>query len=179
MRRHTDRVHSEIAEVKQCGMCEKVYSQQGALDLHIKSKHREERIPCNQCDSTFSNVSSLYTHRKRIHVGRTFPCNYCPRKLSEKRSLEKHIESKHKLGSQIHEEKSYICKLCPYNTHNENLTNMPKAIGLNRDTSASFAASHWPALNLSPAICYTIQTLLQRTINVQIALFTAPTKQDL
>ena len=63
-------------------------------------------------------------------------------------------------------------------TRKENLTNMEKAIGLNRDTSASFAASHWPVLKVSPVICFTIQTLQQRTVNVHIARFTAPTKQD-
>ena len=119
LKRHMDRVHSGKPKEKQCGMCEKVYSQQGALDLHIKVKHREERIPCDQCDSTFSQISSLACHINSVHGGRTFPCNICPMNLSDKRSLEKHIESKHKLVGQILKEKSYICKLCPYNTDSQ------------------------------------------------------------
>ena len=119
LKRHMDRVHSGKPKVKQCGMCEKVYSQQGALNWHIKFKHREVRIPCNQCDLTFSNLSALCRHKNIIHMGKTFQCNICPKKYSTKQDLERHIESKHTSVNQIPEEKSYFCKLCLYRTDSQ------------------------------------------------------------
>ena len=52
-----------------CELCDKLFSQQGSLNRHIKAVHDQIKdIRCIQCNFTCSQQSDLKTHIKQVHL---------------------------------------------------------------------------------------------------------------
>lgn len=89
-----------------CKLCDKSFFSKGSLSEHEIVHSRKKNETCNICSRILVNRKALILHN-RLHTGeRPYPCNMCDEKfLSSSRRLA-HIKSKHG-------ERTEYCTLCP------------------------------------------------------------------
>ncbi|XP_004523587.1 zinc finger protein 420 [Ceratitis capitata] len=121
-----------------CAHCQKRYTTERILKLHINMKHlRPKNHKCDQCSAEFMDQRSLDAHVRREHIG--FSCTQCERVYKNSRSLHIHMKShkgvkefvcdfencgkafvtstRLKVHQKIHtDERNYICEICGYRT---------------------------------------------------------------
>ncbi|KAF2884287.1 hypothetical protein ILUMI_21879 [Ignelater luminosus] len=99
MKKHFGKTHK-------CSYCQKMYPNASNLQLHIMSKHTNERPHlCTVCGKTFSYGNALIYHM-RIHTGeRKYTCPFCGRMFRMQCGLNRHIR--------VHTgHRPYACKFC-------------------------------------------------------------------
>ena len=65
---HIQRDHEGIKFGVKCHLCDKTYSVNTALKMHIEAVHEKKRPhACNLCDFTFAQKAHLVTHLKGKH----------------------------------------------------------------------------------------------------------------
>ena len=93
-----------------CEICNKSYSTNGSLKMHIKMVHDKIKdFECELCEFKCSTNGSLKTHIKRVHDKiKDFECELCEFKCSTNGDLKAHIK-------QVHDKiKDFECELCDY-----------------------------------------------------------------
>ena len=90
-----------------CNECEKPFSGQSDLRIHILSVHEGVKYPCNQCDYQATRQDRLTRHIQSKHEGVKYTCNQCDFQSPRQESLTRHIQS-------IHEGVKYPCNQCDY-----------------------------------------------------------------
>ena len=106
--------------LRKCDFCEKSFSDENVLGLHLKSIHKsiiEGRKKCEFCDETFSNRSTkdLKNHVISIHEEKKFNCDDCNQSFSYRRSLINHVLQVHKNMKKI---QCANCTKCFFNISN-------------------------------------------------------------
>ena len=79
-----------------CNECEKPFSGQSDLRIHIISVHEGVKYPCNQCDYQAAQKRNLKIHIQSKHEGVRHSCNLCDKHFSDQGTLTKHLKSVHK-----------------------------------------------------------------------------------
>ena len=90
-----------------CELCDKGYSSNRNLKMHIKRAHTKQRdFSCNICEKCFVTNSDLTKH-KMIHSDKkAFQCNICDKSFTYKSDLTRH--------SSVHlDVKAFECDMCP------------------------------------------------------------------
>ena len=108
-RKHVNSVHLNIKSF-QCEVCDKKFTENRQLKLHIQSVHEQKKELCDIC---FKYVRRLKGHRANQH--KTAKCKYCAETLNNISSLNTHVEKFHK------EKKLLNCPSCDYTTYTKAL----------------------------------------------------------
>ncbi|XP_055378287.1 zinc finger protein 493-like isoform X2 [Condylostylus longicornis] len=95
----------------QCKICEKLFSNQGGLTVHMKIKHSIMKDPykCSFCEKTFERKSRLEIH-ENAHLPseerKQLSCPHCEKKFNSESGRWSHIHSVHD------KKKAVICEEC-------------------------------------------------------------------
>uniref|UniRef100_A0A1A9W2W5 Protein krueppel n=1 Tax=Glossina brevipalpis TaxID=37001 RepID=A0A1A9W2W5_9MUSC len=78
-----------------CPKCEKKFTRNFQLKLHMTSVHKLGNAPeykCNTCDKIFASLHSLNYHQKSVHSQeRPFTCTHCRRQFILRSQLNSHM----------------------------------------------------------------------------------------
>lgn len=79
--------------------CDKFYTSQYGLNLHIKSFHKGIRYNCpyNKCKKSYAFNNGLQDHIKRVHTAQGYQCPHprCKATYSNEQDLQTHINNDH------------------------------------------------------------------------------------
>ena len=94
---HINNVHLKNLKVYECDQCDKEFSQQVELKIHIYSVHKKlKNHKCDLCDKSFYLANVLDTHIKTMHEGlKNHKCDQCDKVFWQPVDLEKHINDVH------------------------------------------------------------------------------------
>ena len=99
MQRHIKEAHSlVIKENWKCGQCEKSFTLERNLKLHIERVHAHfpffSTFNCNQCGKFFKLKGDLKRHQKEQHGdGEMFSCPSCRKCFERKSNQERHSKN--------------------------------------------------------------------------------------
>ncbi|XP_070710326.1 zinc finger protein 11-like [Pempheris klunzingeri] len=88
-----------------CSLCEKRFSAQALLTVHLRRHSGERPFACSYCDKRFLTNAVLKSH-VRIHTGeRPYACTFCDKKFTQLYPRTVHLRMHKK-------EKPYLCSTC-------------------------------------------------------------------
>ncbi|KAK6313993.1 hypothetical protein J4Q44_G00154520 [Coregonus suidteri] len=90
--KHTARATKEWLSERpyQCPYCDKAFSKNDGLKMHIRTHTREKPYKCSECNKAFSQKRGLDEHM-RTHTGeKPFQCDVCDLSFSLKKMLSRH-----------------------------------------------------------------------------------------
>ena len=96
MQRHVKDLHSFTNREKwKCEQCEKSYTLERNLKLHINRVHAKfpffSTFNCNQCGKSFKLKGNLTRHQQEQHSdGEIFSCPSCGKSFKQKSNQERH-----------------------------------------------------------------------------------------
>ncbi|GAB6030107.1 hypothetical protein CHUAL_005786 [Chamberlinius hualienensis] len=106
---HKAKMHP--TKLYECEECDHVTHLKANLDVHIKSKHRDDRpFVCQACAFTTKTSSQLKSHM-RSHSNEKFLCDLCNNSYSSKQHLKRHLVVMHDPNARKHN-----CYLCAFVT---------------------------------------------------------------
>ncbi|KAF9812370.1 hypothetical protein SFRURICE_005481 [Spodoptera frugiperda] len=90
---HIKKVHGiKVNEPKECKACDKVFSSDWRLQIHIRRDHLLERsFKCTECDMAFFAKDTLTQHMVRHSGVKSFSCNVCSKAYTLKKGLREHM----------------------------------------------------------------------------------------
>ncbi|CAL4166002.1 unnamed protein product [Meganyctiphanes norvegica] len=75
----------------QCTQCDKTFSQNRSLNMHLKIHAQERKFGCSKCSKAFYKNSDLIRHM-RLHTGeRPYQCIQCEKAFIASSILKKHM----------------------------------------------------------------------------------------
>lgn len=90
-----------------CDNCSYGCRRKNALSRHIRTHTKEKPFACHLCESTFARSDSLKIHLMSHSGAKKFSCDKCDTKFIHKVHLTKHMR--------VHTgERPFICDHCPY-----------------------------------------------------------------
>ena len=84
----------------QCQHCDKAYTKNSHLNIHIQSVHKGVKFVCDQCSKQFSEKCSLRRHILTQHEGVKYECNQCGYQANQLGNLSKHQKSRQCMKNQ-------------------------------------------------------------------------------
>jgi len=88
--------------VHKCSQCQNEYSSKGALMMHNREKHTNNKVKCGDCKENFPTRLAMLEHTKAEHIN---PCKICKNVFRLKSKLKEHEEKIH----------SNTCTICSEN----------------------------------------------------------------
>ena len=76
--------------------CDKTFTDNRYLDMHVKSFHEGKRLECEKCGKSYTNSNSLRRHldwHKVKENGLKFICKQCKKIFSSRDSFGKHLRT--------------------------------------------------------------------------------------
>ena len=97
---HNVAVHND-SKPYHCSACDKSYTTNDHLRVHINSFHRRITFKCEHCVKTFAQKCNLTTHIRKEHpnkvqVKEKHPCFHCQQKFQTFAMLERHNQDVHR-----------------------------------------------------------------------------------
>eukprot|EP00092_Neocalanus_flemingeri_P029541 GFUD01032084.1.p1 GENE.GFUD01032084.1~~GFUD01032084.1.p1 ORF type:complete len:464 (-),score=93.06 GFUD01032084.1:57-1448(-) len=90
-----------------CPKCDKKFSHQSNLEIHLKRIHEQAGIfVCSFCSQTFNQRSYLLSHERKHTGEKPYQCEHCLDSFPEKRTLYNHYYKDHNLP------KPHVCEIC-------------------------------------------------------------------
>ena len=89
-----------------CEICNSIFTQPGAIGLHMKNIHGKNTYPCDMCEKVFTAYATRYTHIRRDHLIMKYECEICNQEFTGSGNLKSHIVNIHE-NSKKHE-----CNIC-------------------------------------------------------------------
>lgn len=91
-----NRISSKKKNVK-CNICEKFFTDNGKLRLHIITVHEKiKRFSCDICGHLSSHKNKLNRHISAVHAKvKRFSCDFCRKMCYRKEDVINHITNKH------------------------------------------------------------------------------------
>ena len=104
----------------QCNICDKVFTTEKSLRLHVNAIHEEQdqkdMLTCKFCSKQFfrHRKSDLRKHVRNVHEGKKdYECNICGKLSAYRSELNRHMKEIHDSSQDVHEgQKSYNCLIC-------------------------------------------------------------------
>ena len=93
----------------ECQFCQKEFSAQRYLDVHMKVMHtRKEIFRCNICGESFTLKEHLKRHIETVHIkGKKYTCTTCGTNFNRIDNLNEHIQRVHS-----HDVEKFSCQYC-------------------------------------------------------------------
>lgn len=89
------RKRSEVKEIAQCSVCNKVFKHQSKLRRHAVVHTGERPYKCDICQRSFSQRADIKAHKLKVHSGpsekKLFPCDKCAKIYSSEWLLKAHL----------------------------------------------------------------------------------------
>lgn len=93
--------HLENARPKVCIICELSFRNEEAFYNHVMFSHeRVYEYFCKKCDKSFSSNFRLELHIRTHHTQRNVQCGSCDKSFVDKNMLDEHVSSKHSARAQ-------------------------------------------------------------------------------
>ena len=110
------KIHDK-SKVFKCDVCLKRFPCKANLKMHYRTHTREKPFACQVCDKKFARKDNLVRHRATHSDVRSFKCSICPesRFFKTKAGLTNHIV--------FHYEPKFACSHCDYKTHTKQSLN--------------------------------------------------------
>lgn len=103
--------HLDNARPKVCIICEMTFCNEEEMYNHVMFSHeRVLEYFCTECDKSFSSNFRLELHIRTHHTKRNIQCSSCDKSFVDKNMLDEHVSSKHSARAQT--EKSLECSVC-------------------------------------------------------------------
>ena len=111
---HTRNAHQVDSRKFSCNHCEKKFSWEEYLKVHLKRNHSEKLtkkpVRCSVCKIKHDSIKLLRIHRLKEHpFTEKFSCSHCEKKSISREYLKVHIKLNHSV--KFSSEK-YICSVC-------------------------------------------------------------------
>ncbi|XP_022818933.1 PR domain zinc finger protein 5-like isoform X4 [Spodoptera litura] len=104
---HIRKVHGiKVNEPKECKACDKIFTSDSRLQIHIRRDHLLERtFKCTECNMAFFAKDTLNQHMVRHSGVKRFSCNLCSKTYTLKKGLREHMR--------IHDnDRRFKCDIC-------------------------------------------------------------------
>ncbi|XP_075988616.1 uncharacterized protein LOC142984743 [Anticarsia gemmatalis] len=100
-----DRQKKTKSKKYSCEICQKKFSYNGSLEVHMKAHNGEKSFTCHLCNTSHTNNKELTKHITITHiVDNQYPCTVCEKVFEKARLLKKHIK--------CHFEEKFKCSVC-------------------------------------------------------------------
>ena len=91
-------------EEYKCQECNRNFTTNGSLKSHqIVHDQNRIRYECNKCQKSFSHETELVMHIKSIHEGKRFVCKICNKEFTQDGNMKRHIISVHEITEKLYE----------------------------------------------------------------------------
>ena len=96
LKTHILSIHNKILPFK-CPYenCEKKYSSNIRLNVHIRTHKGEKPYKCKICLKSFNENGNLKAHMSRHEIKKKFKCNFCDKSYKSNGHLKEHINIIH------------------------------------------------------------------------------------
>ena len=74
-------------------LCEKVFSHNSDLKIHLRTHTGKKLYRCSQCEKTFPQNTDLKIHLKIHTVDKPYQCSYCEKAISQNCHLVSHLKT--------------------------------------------------------------------------------------
>lgn len=68
-RNHTISFHMKEKSQFPCHLCDKTFSRQATLDIHLEVHENKKNYKCGLCESRFNNIANRNAHERSVHLG--------------------------------------------------------------------------------------------------------------
>ena len=95
---HEKIIHQQIKGSFKCNMCTKTYTNQDALNYHVRKHVEPVQITCADCGKQFVSEKGFKLHKDIVHGDggmKSFQCNECDKAFSSYSNLNRHMKCKH------------------------------------------------------------------------------------
>ncbi|KAL1505854.1 hypothetical protein ABEB36_005316 [Hypothenemus hampei] len=85
-----DRVRQVETDIFPCEHCDKTFSLEQLLEMHVAAHHRQRNFQCDQCESKFFTKYDMIKHQQTHTDEKPFSCSICDKVFNRETLLRRH-----------------------------------------------------------------------------------------